>query len=102
MVTEIESSYLVTTPQNLIDAGVDITYRRRSLDGRKVIIDLYCLTSEQINHCLKEENQIESFDDIRNSTVVEVNTMLKEGYSLYTSDDAYRLMQTPEWSAGEV
>jgi hypothetical protein len=100
MPTEIESSYLVTSPANLESAGVDISTRRKSLDNTKVIIDLYCLTVQQINCCLKEENQISSFDDIRNSTVVIVNTMMKEGYVLYTMDDACALMQTPEWSNG--
>ena len=100
MVTEIESSYLVTAPQNLIDAGVDITTRRLSLDGTLVVIDFYCLTVEQINYCLQEQYAITSFDDVRNSTVVAVQAMLNEGYTLYTMDDAYALMQTPAWSEG--
>jgi hypothetical protein len=102
MPTEMESSYLVTAPQNLVNIGVNISTRRSSLDGTLMVIDFYCLTVPQINAVFAEGFSIESFDDIRYSTVVIVGAMLiQPGYTLYTYDDICTLMQTPAWSQGE-
>lgn len=99
--TEMMTSYLVATPCNLLGNIVDITTRRRSLDGTQVLMDFYCFCEDitAINQILDDDHQIENWSEINDLTVSTVSLWLREGFTLYTYANALALMDTSAWCA---
>lgn len=102
MENEVMLSYLITTPALLEATGMDITTKRRSLDGTLILSDFYCLTIEQVNSILTIGHSVLNFSDFDDSNVSEVNEILKDGFTLYTNEDIYPIIQSPIWTTGEL
>jgi hypothetical protein len=98
--SEIQTSYIITTVANYIELNIDLTNQHQSLDHTLVINDTFCFTVTNLNNCLKSEHQITSMDDVLEWTVAELDSYFREDlgeFNAYTYAEAYAIMQTPPW-----